>query len=147
MPLIQVMYRSRACSGSAEDSALLGPIIAASTRNNARDDVTGFLIAAETWFVQILEGDEERVHAAYERIRADTRHYDLVRIERREMATRSFSDWTMGCSTDSLMRRRVFQRHGITGRFDPTGMIAPALFALALDLQFLDRYYAGAQAN
>jgi hypothetical protein len=71
-------------------------ILATSRRNNARDKLSGLLIIGGRRFLQVLEGPGALLDAAYDRIRADQRHFALVQLARRPIAARSFPDWEMG---------------------------------------------------
>lgn len=92
MPITQLTYVSRnALSGGANTlNRQLGDILAVSRRNNGRDGITGYLVSDGAWFLQILEGDHEKVMAALVRIRFDARHSDVAVISTREIRTRSF---------------------------------------------------------
>lgn len=75
MPVTQLTYMSRnaAAGDVAALDAQLAQILEVSRRNNGRDGLTGYLVSDGTWFLQILEGDDDRVNAALARIRADER--------------------------------------------------------------------------
>ena len=58
--------------------------------------VTGMLLYHEGSFLQILEGDQERVESLYETISRDPRHTDAMLLFRRDGEQRHFDEWTMG---------------------------------------------------
>ena len=64
--------------------------------NNAKIDVTGILLYAGNKFLQILEGDFDKVHELYEKIAADPRHENAVVMDTQLMEGRHFSSWSMG---------------------------------------------------
>jgi Sensors of blue-light using FAD len=136
MPITQLTYLSR--NGLTGDAAALsdqlGEILAVSRRNNQRDGITGYLVSDGTWFLQILEGDHEKVMAALVRIRFDQRHSDVAVISTREIRTRSFPHWSMGGSVRTPAMQAIFRRHRLDG-LDPAAVTAPAVLALAMDLQ------------
>ena len=140
MPITQLTYLSR--NGLTADTASLsdqlGEILAVSRRNNQRDGITGYLVSDGTWFMQILEGDHEKVMAALVRIRFDPRHSDVAVISTREIRTRSFPHWSMGGSVKTPVMRSIFRGHGLE-RLDPAAVTAPAILALAMDLQDFER--------
>jgi hypothetical protein len=72
-------------------------ILRASRRNNRRDGLTGLLVVGGRRFLQVLEGPREMTQRAYERIRADQRHFALVELSRKHVTERSFAGWDMGC--------------------------------------------------
>lgn len=88
--MLQLVYISTAAKdGTSAD------ILRTSRRNNGRDDITGLLYADGVRFLQALEGPEEAVVAAYERIKLDQRHKAPVVLSRREVEAREFGDWEM----------------------------------------------------
>jgi hypothetical protein len=144
MPVVQLAYRSR-CSLARDDlstAVQLGEILGVSRKNNARDGLTGYLIFAKPWFVQILEGDPARVGEAYDRIRGDERHAEVMMISRREIRTRSFPEWSMAGSILTPEKRAIAARHGTGGGIDPSRLTAPGIVALALELQDHERALA-----
>jgi hypothetical protein len=140
MPITQLTYLSRnGLTGEAAAlSDQLGEILAVSRRNNRRDGITGYLVSDGTWFLQILEGDHEKVMAALVRIRFDPRQSDVTVINTREIRTRSFPQWSMGASVKTPAIRAIFRRHGLD-RLDPAAVTAPSVLALAMDLQDYER--------
>ena len=77
--------------------AMLEEILAASRHNNARNDVTGLLVAGARRFLQALEGPEQAVLDTYARIRHDSRHHAMVLLTGRSVDSRTFGDWSMAC--------------------------------------------------
>lgn len=71
-------------------------ILAASRRNNARDGITGLLVVGGNRFLQLLEGPADAVDRCFTRIGADPRHFAVVTLDRREVATRQCPQWAMG---------------------------------------------------
>ncbi len=89
-----LVYASTATELMSEQE--LYTILETARANNARVDVTGMLLYADGNFIQILEGDRERVEALYALIEKDPRHHGAVRMMRRYVHERSFADWRMG---------------------------------------------------
>lgn len=92
MPLTQLIYASRPFGF---DDLALDSILASARRNNVRDDITGALICREDLFMQLLEGPEEHVLAAFSRIAADDRHTDVNKLWSGEADARLFPEWAM----------------------------------------------------
>ena len=140
MPITQLTSLSRnSLTGSA--AALdeqLARVLDVSRRNNRRDGLTGYLVSDGTWFLQILEGDDESVMAALVRIRFDPRHSDVRVISTRQIRMRSFPQWSMGGSLRTPAMRAIFRRHGLE-RIDPATLTAPAILLLMMDLQDYER--------
>jgi len=91
--LHSIMYKSR-CKGVA-DLEMVNSILAKSTRNNAANGITGVLIATETHFLQVLEGEFESLNETFERISRDTRHDKIRLISFAEIEERRYSEWAM----------------------------------------------------
>ena len=107
--LHSAIYRSR-CKGKANWD-LVNSILSSSSKNNSSNGITGVLVATETHFLQVLEGEFEALNATLERISRDTRHQEVQMISFAEIEERRFSDWSM---------------HGI-GLFDLNSELASSL--------------------
>lgn len=74
----------------------LDELLVKSREANSRVGITGLLIVGGRRFLQVLEGDDDAVTATYERIMRDPRHFALVKLHDKEVASRSFGSWAMG---------------------------------------------------
>ncbi|MDO8883766.1 MAG: BLUF domain-containing protein [Pseudotabrizicola sp.] len=94
MPLLQLVYASRPFGF---DAVTLTAILFDARRCNTRDGITGALMCRDDLFLQLLEGPEAAVEAAYARIRADDRHVEVRELLRREIGDdqRMFAEWAM----------------------------------------------------
>ena len=63
--------------------------------NNAEDGITGALVYVDGFFLQILEGPQERVDGLMRRIGRDLRHEDLTILQAGEVEGAAFTGWTM----------------------------------------------------
>jgi hypothetical protein len=63
---------------------------------NSRDALTGMLLYKDGSFMQVLEGEKERVLLTFSRIQKDTRHKDIFLLRERELERRNFDGWSMG---------------------------------------------------
>ncbi len=77
------------------DDSMLNGILLQARRNNARDGLTGALIVRGDLYLQLLEGPETPLLAAYARIKADNRHLAVKQLSLASVDTRMFPDWTM----------------------------------------------------
>ncbi len=92
--LLRIVYASRAANG---DAAALAPDIAAFAQAfNAGAGITGLLVAANSWFIQLLDGPTPEVRALYERIGRDRRHADVTTLLERPVSRPAFESWSMG---------------------------------------------------
>ena len=103
-----LIYKSR-CNGLVNWD-LINSILASSARNNPEAGITGLLVATETHFLQILEGEFEPLNATFERIARDTRHDTVQLISFTETKERMFADWGMhGIGLFDLNRDLLFK--------------------------------------
>lgn len=96
-PLLRLTYYSRnaitdACADAPRE---VERILTAAKRNNACGGITGVLLRSEGHFAQLLEGPPEAVERAFERVRRDWRHADLVVLRRRPAQARMFDGCPM----------------------------------------------------
>jgi hypothetical protein len=102
--LIQVVYASRATV--ACDGPFLSALLEKARRRNGELGVSGVLLYHTGAFLQVLEGAPEVVTGLYGKIERDRRHDRIVILNRRAVAERSFSEWSMGLmKTDSKVMK------------------------------------------
>ena len=94
MTILQLIYVSDMVGN---DESQLGPILESAVRHNREDGITGMLLYAGGNFLQVLEGEPERVKATYERICRDPRHSNCLVLVDQEVPERHFGQWSMGC--------------------------------------------------
>jgi hypothetical protein len=93
----RLIYVSRWARPVADDvDVALMRIVARSIPNNRAASLTGFLVAADEAFLQVLEGPDAAVAETYARIAADPCHDRLRVIGEWEVSQRLFKDWNMG---------------------------------------------------
>ncbi len=98
--MYHLIYVSQAARPMSEED--LAAILKKSRDYNTEDGITGLLIYKFTPsedranFMQLLEGPEDKVLAAFARIEADKRHHTKVVLEQGKIAHRNFPDWSMG---------------------------------------------------
>ena len=92
MSMIQLIYASRPFDF---DEGTLVSILTVARSCNERDGVTVALICRGDLYLQLLEGPQELVDAAFRRIRQDRRHLDVKLLSRRTVTERLFPGWAM----------------------------------------------------
>lgn len=99
MSLIRLAYASHATfrpqPANAGVEPNVGRILVASRRNNPRDGIVGGLYYGNNRFFQCLEGDEDAVRRAYDRIRRDPRHRSVTTLLMEPIEALTFTNWTM----------------------------------------------------
>ena len=56
-------------------------------------DITGILIYSEGNFFQILEGQKDVISLVFEKIKRDTRHYNIIKMLDKEINRKTFSEF------------------------------------------------------
>ena len=92
MSLFRVVYTSRPFGF---DTAILSGILLDARRMNDRDNLTGALICRADIYLQLLEGPEEQVRQALERIKRDDRHLEVTLHVEEIASERMFAQWAM----------------------------------------------------
>ncbi|WP_366523334.1 BLUF domain-containing protein [uncultured Roseobacter sp.] len=90
--LIQLVYVSQPFGF---DEPTLAGILLDARRCNKRDDVTGALVCRHDIYLQLLEGPEDAVRAAYARICRDDRHAGVKELLNLKIQSRLFASWAM----------------------------------------------------
>ena len=133
----------------------LSSILNASERNNRPLGITGALIFDRQWFLQLLEGEREKVWHTFTRISEDERHSDVVVAEVIETEARVFGSWWMGVAARDDTSEHAFMPFLRDGRFDPPQMAASDMLLLLKNMsclglsrrtQRLDQYAAAANS-
>jgi Sensors of blue-light using FAD len=136
MELYQLVYYSRNTIYGDDDTYLtnMKRILAGARCNNKLRNITGFLLSDRSWFFQVLEGDKQALSTTLNRIYSDKRHTGLTIIQTQSIVTRSFDNWTMGCSVKTPEKYTIFSRHGVGVQLDPRKLSAETVVSLAYDL-------------
>jgi hypothetical protein len=92
MPMIQLIYASHPFDF---DEGTLVAILTVARSCNERDGITGALICRGDLYLQLLEGPQETVEAAYQRIETDHRHLEIKLLSHRTVTERLFPAWAM----------------------------------------------------
>jgi hypothetical protein len=125
--MLQIVYISTARQPLSEVE--LQSVLAVSRRNNQAAGISGLLIAGGRRFLQALEGPDDAVAAAFDRIKADPRHFAVVVLSTKQVETREFGNWAMG-----------FELGGNSGAEDLKGVVEALIAPLGdknLRAQFL----------
>ncbi len=64
---------------------------------NQRLGITGVLLSRRGHYMQLLEGDEEKVSGLYAHICKDARHASCLLLFSAASGERMFTDWSMAC--------------------------------------------------
>lgn len=92
--MLQLVYVSSATKLFTKSQ--LEELLRTSRTNNQAAGVTGMLLYKDGNFIQVLEGDGEKVLTLFQRISADERHFGVSVLLRQEVSDRDFPEWSMG---------------------------------------------------
>jgi len=134
MSLIRLVYASESRLVDANRRAELDSILASARRFNDQNGITGFLLATEKAFAQVLEGPQDIVAETYGRIVVDGRHTALRLLAEEAIAERSFAGWTMGIAERNETTSFIFGLYGITPEVDLHTQPLETLVDLASEL-------------
>ena len=91
--MLAIVYRS-----VADDSFDLPEIYSMLSRAreyNTEHGITGCLLYHNSKFLQLLEGEEEKIEGLFQKISNDSRHRKVEVIEQGILNTRLFNEWSM----------------------------------------------------
>ena len=94
MSLTQLIYSSLAIKGLSESE--LNSILETSAKNNKENQITGMLLYHNGRLIQVLEGESNQVEKLALRIKADPRHGFFNIIDKTQIHSRDFPNWSMG---------------------------------------------------
>ncbi len=127
--LARIIYRSQRIDdrGRVPD---VRAILAAATLRNAGAGVTGLLIHADGWFLQVLEGPRAPVERIMAIIRADRRHRRIEIVSDVAIDARRFPHWSMAAADVGADEAIVAARLGLPRPIDPAALDAATIAAL-----------------
>ena len=91
--MYRLIYKSRA--NQKIDWEFVKAVLGTSEQNNEEAGITGVLLASDTHFLQVLEGDFDDINRLFMRIARDPRHEDVELISFGCVESRLFGGWTM----------------------------------------------------
>ena len=92
--MYRLVYVSSAVNLFTDDQ--LKQLLEVSRRNNTAAGITGMLLYLEGNFIQVLEGEQQKVAETHKRIAKDPRHQGLITLLEGDHPEREFADWSMG---------------------------------------------------
>ncbi len=116
--MYRLIYKSRS-SAAIDRDTIMDILHVASDKNKARD-LTGALIATRAHFLQVLEGDFDRLNEIFTSIARDPRHTEIQLVAFGPAEKRLFEGWNMrGIGTFDLnteleaqLRRKYGEEEG-----------------------------------
>lgn len=90
----QIFYVSNAAK--TVSSATVDEILKVAREFNNSNNITGVLMFKGGIFLQLLEGDKDKVEALYKKIESDPRHENVIQLFTNDADERIYPDWSMG---------------------------------------------------
>lgn len=102
--LQQLVYQSKATVPFSVEQ--LEQLLRPWRAHNHTLHISGLLLYGDEDIIQVIEGPAEGVHALYQIIAADARHYDVITLADGPIPARAFAEWSMGFSALDAPRRQ-----------------------------------------
>lgn len=116
MTLNRMLYISTAVGPIT--TAVTGTILRSAQAYNAAHGITGVLCQGRGVYLQVLEGEKNRIESLYERIVLDKRHNHVALRQQQEINRRRYGHWAMAhVDMSHLENTQAGDRQQIT--FDP----------------------------
>lgn len=134
MSLIRLVYASHSLLDASNRREELDRILASARHFNQHNGISGFLLATQDAFAQVLEGEAAAVGETYGRIESDRRHRNLRILTQESIDERRFAGWAMGVAERDETTHFIFGLYGVTPEADLPSHPADALLDLAGEL-------------
>ncbi|WP_083656823.1 BLUF domain-containing protein [Mongoliimonas terrestris] len=132
--LFRLIYASTPSIAFGTTDQLVGEMIFASSLNNARVGITGLLVADDSFYLQLLEGDRQAVTDTFLRIAQDCRHSGIQLLDASDQRDRLFPNWAMSMLGASESRSRLLARHRKSAMFIPHELSATEAAQFFIDV-------------
>ena len=141
MNVSQILYTSTATVPFNEPA--LVDLLQKARSHNQEQHITGLLLFHNGQFLQVLEGDAERIEALLAVIAADPRHGDIAVVGQGQVPSRQFPDWSMGfvAMTESDFNQVV----GYLNPHSPVALMVRTMRASPALQQLLQQYVPNKQ--
>jgi hypothetical protein len=75
-------------------------ILSSARKKNEKHGITGLLVELPQHFIQIIEGNQDKVEFIFKLISEDTRHHNLRVLLAKNTRAREIESWAMGFSSE-----------------------------------------------
>jgi hypothetical protein len=126
---VRLLYVSHAAG--PQTTTMTTSILVQAQKHNPVQGITGVLCQGQGFFLQVLEGERDRVNTLYRRICADNRHHDVTLLHYEEITERQFGHWAMALIHLSVDDPKVKMHDP---NFDPYAASGPQVLRQLRDL-------------
>ncbi|RYE23739.1 MAG: BLUF domain-containing protein [Sphingobacteriaceae bacterium] len=64
-------------------------------QNNEINHITGMMLFSNGSFLQVLEGEDDKIDSLIKKIKKDNRHHSIVQLAEGSITERNFGKWSM----------------------------------------------------
>ena len=133
MRLISMIYASKISAGFTTEQ--MENILADARKKNDANGITGILFFNRKYFLQCLEGPQDKVNDTYNDIVKDDRHSNLIILYYQEIKYRAFSEWHMGYVPESRLSAPILMKYSGSKIFNPYEMSGESAYFLLSELK------------
>jgi hypothetical protein len=137
VPLTRLVYHSRCALSDNTQQRLedLRAILAKSTENNRKRDITGALAFDDMHFIQVLEGERNDLWDVFQHIMRDDRHTDVRLVQFVEVPERLFGNWWMALGRRTPETDNLFDcLAGVNGQMNMDELTSMEMMHLMIKL-------------
>lgn len=131
--LVRLLYYSEVAE--IKTTSDITDILKAAEEYNKKNGLTGCLYFDEKYFIQVLEGDRQKVSSLYHKIAKDKRHKNIVLVDVSTIAKRDFAAWTILYLGKIKPKEEVLIQFSPDVDFNPTNMSAQNIIEFTLTLK------------
>jgi len=115
--MLSIIYASSASKNT--DLKTVQKILNESCKHNKKNDITGCLLFDGDYFLQYFEGKNKKVEALYRKIKSDKRHNNIKLIDKKEIKTRNFAQWSMAFVNQAHITKKILKNKTDRDSFKP----------------------------
>lgn len=112
----QLVYASemKAIKNVSSINFEISRILIHSKRHNSQNHINGALYCTNGYFLQILEGEKDTVLTLFNKIKADSRHFNVRVLREGAISHPQFSQWSMHLVSETLNIRRMLADYRVS---------------------------------
>lgn len=103
--------------------------------NNKKNNISGLLLFIDGNFIQVLEGEKDKINDLFKKIEIDIRHKNVTKVIEDTIESRQFENWDMGFSvinSKDLKEENDFKNFDFDNIFSKTDFIAETFISTFL---------------
>lgn len=118
-PLVSLIYCSEISDGPERDGIAATDLLEKARANNRMHGISGIICFDSRYVLQCIEGGRRAINALYGRLVADERHSRVTLLDYRQVARRSFREWSMAYIPADKVGRDLNLMYSAGDEFDP----------------------------